>query len=325
MKSNSAGHILANAALALFAGVLGSLVTLLVTSNLQVPAVNLSAEKVADGSIGDGADLLVKPSNNIDKNSLASSQVRDSQSFTALRDALEEATAERAQLAQVLAQLTRQVESIESDVINQQAMQALEGSVLPESSQQNSGNGHNGFANGFANGFNESVSTQSRIDSLVSAGVDFQSAQALQARQDQYQLARLELFDQAQREGWNDTDQFAERLAALNEQRLDLRKELGDDAYDRYLFEAGQSNRVAIDSVIPGSAAEIAGLEPGDRVISYANGRIFSTRDLQRATRAGIKGESVSLNVDRQGQSLFFDIQRGPLGVTLRQEQQNPS
>ena len=82
---------------------------------------------------------------------------------------------------------------------------------------------------------------------------------------------------------------------------------------------------MVIASIIPGSAAEIAGLSPGDVVMSYAGERIFSTNELQSATRSGVRGEFVAMNVDREGQRLFFDIQRGPMGVTLNREQQNPS
>lgn len=309
-----------NGALALFAGVLGSLLTLLVTNNLNVPEMNETTSEAADASvIRSDADISAKLLPISDNSPAASNSAGTIDPLAELQSALEQASEERAQLAQVLAQLTFQIETLESDAINQRALDALEGDSQATADQSASA-GISDFGD-----FSQPLNGQDRIDTLVSAGIDLQSAQAVQARQDQYQLARLELFDQAEREGWTDTEQFSDRLAQLNEQRPDLRDELGDDAYDRYLFEAGRSNRVVVASIIPGSEAEIAGLQPGDIVISYANERVFATRDLQSATRAGVRGEPVAISVDRQGQPLFFDIPRGPLGVTLSQDQQNPS
>ncbi|MFK8079706.1 MAG: hypothetical protein AB8B97_05425 [Granulosicoccus sp.] len=323
----SSGHILASTSLALLAGVLGSVLTLLITGNLPLSSGQVSAQITA-----------VDASPEIDQSPAESRLMRqdtavaerpdlESESYTQLSQVLDEASEERAQLAQVLAQLTRQIETLESDFINLQAMNALDSATQPDTQQPGMPEGHSGGRGNFGNSgnFGPGINAQERIDTLVSVGVDLQSAQALQARQDQYQLARLELFDQAEREGWIDSEQFSDRLTELNDQRLDLREELGDEAYDRYLFEAGQSNRVVIASIIPGSQADIAGLQPLDMVIAYANRRVFSTGDLQRATRAGVRGEQVPVSVERQGQSLFFELQRGPLGVTLNQDQQNPS
>jgi len=314
MKIKSSGYMMVNGALAVFAGVLGSLLTLLVTSNLQVPVV-----------IEDFAKPVEVPDD--DQIALAQRQVLFDEKQTDTHSAddefiheeLKAATEERSQLAQALAQLTAQIESLESDFINSRAMEALEDTESEQSQESDLSEIEDN------DNFGPSQSGQDRIDTLVAAGIAVESAQALQAQQDQFQLARLELFDQAEREGWIDSEQFSDRLDQLNEQRPDLRNELGDEAYDRYLFEAGRSNRVVVGSIIPGSAAELAGLEPGDMVISYADQRVFSTGDLQSATREGVRGESVPMNLERQGQPLFVEIPRGPMGVTLVQEQQNPS
>ncbi|MFK7860580.1 MAG: PDZ domain-containing protein [Granulosicoccus sp.] len=324
MKSRTSGHILLKLAIPLFAAIVGSVLTLAATGKLlQSEANNIAT--IAPAGVDEAKavspiidDIAINP---LDDN------WRDDDNYEEFDTALKEASEERAQLAQVLAQLTRQIESLESDIINLQAMGSLQdnlqsGQDRPVSSDfsHSSGGGDRNFGN-----FGQPLTAQDRVDALVSIGIDLQSAQNLQARQDQYQLARLELFDQAQREGWIESEQFSDRLTELNGQRPDLRAELGDDAYDRYLFEAGQSNRVVIASIIPGSQADIAGLAPGDIVISYANGRVFSTSDLQRATRDGVRGEPVPMDVSRQGQTLFFEVQRGPLGVTLNQDTQSPS
>ncbi len=303
-----------NVALASFAGVLGSVLTLLVTSNLTVPVIDRAgpAPELASAATVNTATFAAAATET------AAEETHYHAAHAELRTALQAASDERAQLAQVLAQLTRQIENLESDAINLRSLAELQAANDADDVQSGQDLADSG-------NFGESTTVNDRVASLVAAGVDYDSAQALQERQDRFQLARLELFDQAEREGWIDSEQFSLRLNELDEQRLDLRDELGDEQYDRYLFEAGRNNRVIIESIIPGSAAELAGLQARDMVITYAQGRVFSTSDLQQATRAGVRGEMVAMQVERQGQTLFFEVARGPLGITLRAERQGPS
>ena len=152
---------------------------------------------------------------------------------------------------------------------------------------------------------------------LISAGVDPSVADDIKQRTDQWELQRLELVDQASREGWRRSDRFGESISELQEERPDIRSELGDDQYDRYLFASGQFNRVQISNIIDGSAAQNAGLEVGDVVISYASSRVFTTRDLQRATREGLRDEPVQVDFLRGQQAGSVQLPRGPLGVSL--------
>ena len=156
-----------------------------------------------------------------------------------------------------------------------------------------------------------------QYQNLLAAGIDQQSAEDIQQRSDSNQLARLELYDQATREGWLDSDDFSKRLSELESGRVDIRLELGDANYDRYLFAAGRNNRVAIASVIGGSAAQLAGIISGDRVLSYANQRVFTMRELQGATREGSRGEYVQITLQRDLDTVVTELPRGPLGVTL--------
>jgi len=159
--------------------------------------------------------------------------------------------------------------------------------------------------------------SEEQYQALISAGIDPSVAQQIKQRDDQWTLQRLELIDQATREGWRGSDEFDDRLDELREERPDVRSELGDSDYDQYLFESGESNRVQVSSIIDGSAAQISGMQTGDRVLSYANQLVFNTRELQNATREGTRGESVAVTVERNGQQLSLELPRGPLGVTL--------
>jgi len=163
-----------------------------------------------------------------------------------------------------------------------------------------------------------------QYETLVAAGIDPSIAADIRDRNDQWSLERLELIDQASREGWRESDEFGERMSALRDSRPDVREELGDGDYDLFLYESGQNNRVSISSIISGSAADLSGMQSGDLILSYANERIYSSRELQRATRGGTKGESVPVVLGRGGQQFNTDIPRGPLGVTLSGERVQP-
>jgi hypothetical protein len=96
-----------------------------------------------------------------------------------------------------------------------------------------------------------------------------------------------------------------------------LRNSLGDDAYDRYLYASGNGNRVRIGGVLPDSAAAVAGLAPGDVVLSYADERVFNFNDLRRLSYQGEVGEPVVMEVRRSDDSVSqLVMPRGPLGVS---------
>ena len=159
---------------------------------------------------------------------------------------------------------------------------------------------------------------------LVRAGLSEADAAALVQRQGQRSLERLELRDVAQREGWLGTDRYREEVARLDEGVISLREELGDPAYDRYLYATGEDNRVRVDSIIPGSVAELAGLQPGDLIESYAGQLLFGYADLRDATAGGERGELIHVEVRRAGQVLDLNLSRGPLGVQVDTARADP-
>lgn len=158
---------------------------------------------------------------------------------------------------------------------------------------------------------------QDRRAALVVAGVGEDRAANLVWRQGQLELDRLELRDIAIREGWFGSDRYREERGLIDEDALDLRQEIGDDFYDRYLFAAGEDNRVEIGSIIPGSTAEGGGLQPGDLVEYYGGSRIFTARDLRTATTEGERGELVQVRIRRRDGVVDAWLPRGPLGVRL--------
>ena len=301
--------MLTHGAIAVFAGALGCVATLFTVGAF-------SGNSSSDIERDEKVELATPPSSDIPIETPDPLQIA---AVDQLQASLVKAEEEHAQMAETLLQLSRELSDVQKQV------QTLEQANEERLALALSGHGGlntavpsiEGVVPGNPNRRSQRQSGQQRVENLVAAGIDEQTARDLQGRRDQQQLARLELFDQAAREGWSDSDQLQQRLTELNADRVNLRDELGEDAYDRFLYESGDTNRVGIASVISGSAADSAGLEVGDSIVSYDNQRIFRVRELQQATRAGVKGEYVQVLFDRGGQLMNADLLRGPLGVTL--------
>lgn len=94
-----------------------------------------------------------------------------------------------------------------------------------------------------------------------------------------------------------------------------LREQLGDEYYQRYLEAQGFPTEVHVGRIIPGSAAGQAGLLPGDRILGYAGKKIFSMRELTELTLQGEVGESVLVEVERDSTPIQVTVPRGPIGI----------
>ncbi|MGQ7844135.1 PDZ domain-containing protein [Granulosicoccus sp. 3-233] len=319
MKEQQAGNLLPNVVISLVAGALSCIVILMLThgpSLRDMPPADSGKADLAGGSVTDSGRSPPDPGLSVPAPSADVATVAE------LREALQTAVEERAQLSATVVRLNRQLLELEERVtsLSEQGVSFedvsggvvhADAAVMPTEDSASQA----GFRND---------PSERQFEDLLAAGLDEQSARDLQRRNDQYQLSRLELLDQAAREGWDGSDRLRDSLDDLQQSRPDLREELGDSLYDQYLYETGDANRIAIDSVISGSAAAQAGLQAGDLIISYSGERTFAVRDLQQATRSGSRSESVQLVFERDGQTLTTDMLRGPLGVTLRPTRQQP-
>lgn len=152
---------------------------------------------------------------------------------------------------------------------------------------------------------------------LLEAGLSTDVITSLRTLVDQLAMEQLYLDDRAEREGWINTPRYFRERGELTNGVLAAREQLGDQAYDHLLHALGRPNRVMVQSVIGGSAAEQAGVQSGDQVLAYGGQRVFSGQELQQATRAGSPNETVSLEVLRAGASLLFYLPRGPIGIRM--------
>lgn len=159
---------------------------------------------------------------------------------------------------------------------------------------------------------------------LEAAGLDTAIAEGIKLRGDQLAMSEMYLRDQATREGWVDTPRFKEEMEEIEAQRVSVREEIGDDAYDRYLFALGHTNRVIVNDVMLDSVAEDVGLREGDLIVSYGDARIFAPDDLITSTQGGASGEPVVLEVRRNGERMQIEVPRGPLGLRIGPAQDDP-
>lgn len=152
---------------------------------------------------------------------------------------------------------------------------------------------------------------------LINVGLAPQTVQQIREVIDEARLQRLQIRDQAIREGWRDSPEFTEKMHQLGDPAEQVRERFGDAAYDRYLYASERPNRVAVREVMRGSAAELAGVQAGDIIERYASTPIYSMSALRQATTEGVAGESVLLELKRKQQPVTTVLPRGPLGITM--------
>jgi C-terminal processing protease CtpA/Prc len=154
-------------------------------------------------------------------------------------------------------------------------------------------------------------------EKLVKQGLPGDTAMMIQDFIDTRRLQRLELRNQAIRDGTRDSAEFFEQMQQLGNISKGLRDQYGEQAYDHYLYASGQPNRVVVDETIGGSAAESIGIQAGDMIISYANQPIYAMNELRTATTQGISGEGTLIEIKRDNQIHTLTVPRGPLGVLM--------
>lgn len=153
--------------------------------------------------------------------------------------------------------------------------------------------------------------TQARLDRLVAAGFPVARAEWIVQRESELQMERLQARYEAMR--GNEERGFFGRGYSRDSQ---LRGELGEADYERYLTASGRSTAVNVSSVIPRSPAQVAGLLPGDQIVRYDGERVFSMMDIAGRIMESEADGNVVVDIVRDGAPMQLVIPRGPLGVT---------
>jgi PDZ domain-containing protein len=149
---------------------------------------------------------------------------------------------------------------------------------------------------------------EQRVDQLVAGGFSPDRAAWIEKRNSELQMQAIQA-QYARRRGENVDP------ALLGGGEQTLRSELGDDDYERYLTALGRPTKVGVFNVIASSPGEQAGLKPGDAIVSYAGTRVFDMGALNELTLEGTPGQSVIMEVERDGQRTQLVLPRGPIGI----------
>jgi hypothetical protein len=150
------------------------------------------------------------------------------------------------------------------------------------------------------------------VERLTAAGFAPDRAEWINRRTSELRMEALQAEYEARRQG---DGQTALPLARTMELEGSLRADLGDADYERYLEALGRPTRVGVQSVLASSPAERAGLKPGDEVLAYGGQRVFNMRELNDLIYEGNGGDSVVVDIVRDGQPLQIVLPRGPIGV----------
>ncbi|MCW8911514.1 MAG: PDZ domain-containing protein [Gammaproteobacteria bacterium] len=167
--------------------------------------------------------------------------------------------------------------------------------------------------------------TETQIkQALIKIGITESMADEILNRQSQHEYQLLTLHDQAKREGYLNSSRYYKQRRELMQQAPSLQNAIGTDAYDRFLYQTEQNNRVVVSSVMQNSPADQLGVQNGDIILKYATEKILSWRELRELTGQGVAGEYVNLNILRNEQLLNILVPRGPLGVKLETTRLDP-
>ena len=152
-------------------------------------------------------------------------------------------------------------------------------------------------------------STQGQLDRLIEAGFPPDRAAWIVQRESEIQMEALQARYEAMR------GQESQRFFGSTS-NTELRAELGEVDYERYLTANGRPTTIGIGNVIANSPAQDAGLQPGDQIVRYDGERVFSMMDMAGRIMQNEAEGNVVVDIERNGIPMQLVIPRGPLGVS---------
>ena len=96
-----------------------------------------------------------------------------------------------------------------------------------------------------------------------------------------------------------------------------LRMEIGDSEFERYLIATGRDPVVYITRPQPNTRAALLGFQHNDRITSYDGHRVFDHREIRLLDSEGTAGSVVSVEFIRDGLPMQIYIQRGSFDAPL--------
>lgn len=152
--------------------------------------------------------------------------------------------------------------------------------------------------------------SQRDTERLLAAGFTQERIDWIDRRSDELRMEAVQAQYEAQRGGTRAI------VPSLLVPAIALRSEMGDAEYERYLSALGRPTTVDVRQLLASSPAEKAGLQVGDEIVAYDGKRVASLAELNALSLEDKPGQSVVVEVKRDGQSMQFVLPRGPVGVT---------
>ena len=147
---------------------------------------------------------------------------------------------------------------------------------------------------------------------LIDSGLTEQEANLILTNESKIALQNLNSQYKAQRERY---EYSLANETQIQTSRERLRESLGDDSYERYLEANNAPTSASVNSVIQNSPGFNAGLQSGDQITHYDGERVFNLRDVNQLTLEGSEGESILIEVIRDGEPVQIALPRGPIGI----------
>ena len=158
---------------------------------------------------------------------------------------------------------------------------------------------------------NSRSSSEGRKDLLIEAGFAPDRAEWIVQREAELQMEAMQARFEARRSG----EPFDPFDVAISPERA-LREEIGDSEYEQYLAANNRPTSVAVSMVLDASPGQAAGLQVGDEILRYDGERVFNSFDLTNETMQGEPGESVVVDILRDGSPMQVVMPRGPIGIS---------
>lgn len=154
-------------------------------------------------------------------------------------------------------------------------------------------------------------SPDGRLSALVDGGFAPDRAEWIVKRESELQMELMQAQYDA-RLG----DVPMESLVARLGPEAALRAEIGDTEYEQYLQATGRPTSVEVGNVLESSPGQRAGLQAGDQIVGYGGERIFSYWELAERTARGEPGQTVVVDIVRDGVPMQVVLPRGPIGIS---------
>jgi len=103
-----------------------------------------------------------------------------------------------------------------------------------------------------------------------------------------------------------------------------VRARLGEEDYDALLYAIGQENRLMVTQVPEGTPGALAGVQPGDELLSVDGQRIFNRIELNWLEAGLDDAGRIPITVLRGGELVQLWVENGRMRVGLERIYQSP-